>query len=209
VCGSDTYKVHKAIVCAQSDFFRAACRPDAFNEGQTGTINIPAGQGRDVAFYSQPINEEGFDWELDVETAATVKLMINYLYLHDYLEEEQTKALVAVTVLCTRENRKGLLAEHSRMYAMGDKYGISGLKALAAAKFNETGVRCHAGLVDGLIIAFKATPDSDKELREVAISRLYPYRHTYKDNAEVQTVISRLPGLSYGLYRKLLAGYPY
>ncbi|KAG2161265.1 hypothetical protein VTO58DRAFT_104176 [Aureobasidium pullulans] len=207
VCGSDTYHVHKAIICPQSEFFRAACRPHTFREGETNVIKISAGPGRDIAFYSQPLDESDFDWDLDVETTATVKLMVCYLYRHDYLEEETTEALKKKLTLCGTSNRKGLLAEHARMYAMGEKYGISGLKALAVAKFKNLFIHCHDGLAAALIIAFKGTPDTDRELRELVFMKLHPYRKAYKENAEVQAVISRVPDLCYGLYRKLSAEY--
>ncbi|KAH0146209.1 hypothetical protein KCU67_g12324, partial [Aureobasidium melanogenum] len=108
VCGSDTYLVHKAIVCPQSDFFRAACRPDTFAEGKTGVINISASSGRPNAFYDQPFNAEEFDWDLDVETTESVKLMIHYFYHHDYLERETAK-IQYYSDKC----RNGMLAEHS------------------------------------------------------------------------------------------------
>ncbi|KAG9647929.1 hypothetical protein KCU95_g15647, partial [Aureobasidium melanogenum] len=46
-CGSDTYKVHKAIVCSQSEFFKLACRKHTdfggeFKEAQSSIIEIPS-----------------------------------------------------------------------------------------------------------------------------------------------------------------------
>ncbi|KAG4261291.1 hypothetical protein FPRO03_11842 [Fusarium proliferatum] len=39
-CGKDQYRVHKAIICPRSHFFKAAC-DGKFKEAQTGTINLP------------------------------------------------------------------------------------------------------------------------------------------------------------------------
>ncbi|KAF4946278.1 hypothetical protein FGADI_11304 [Fusarium gaditjirri] len=39
-CGKDQYRVHKAIICPRSHFFKAAC-DGKFKEAQTGTIDLP------------------------------------------------------------------------------------------------------------------------------------------------------------------------
>lgn len=150
VCGSDTYNVHKAIICPQSSFFRVACQPGRFQEGTTNVINITASSGRnkpvgqvkpveaiepvEPAKPTEPTEPTEsdvvpeFDWDLDVETTTSVKLMIHYFYPHDYLERETTQT-DGVTV------HEVLLDEHARMYAMGEKYGILGLKTVALTKF--------------------------------------------------------------------------
>ncbi|PNS20447.1 hypothetical protein CAC42_5897 [Sphaceloma murrayae] len=46
-CGLNYYKVHKAVVCPQSDWFRAACRPDGFQEGMGNVVELPA-RGSDL-----------------------------------------------------------------------------------------------------------------------------------------------------------------
>ncbi|CAD0107966.1 unnamed protein product [Aureobasidium uvarum] len=67
VCGVDTYNVHRAIICPQSDFFRAACRPDTFQEGHTGVLTLPANAGRDTDAMKIPLTPDEVDWDLDVE----------------------------------------------------------------------------------------------------------------------------------------------
>jgi hypothetical protein len=84
ICGSDTYNVHKAIICPQSGFFRAACRPDTFQEGRSGIVTLPFNSGRDMDALKAPIKADEFDWDLDVEDTSAVKLMIHYFYHHDY-----------------------------------------------------------------------------------------------------------------------------
>ncbi|THX74641.1 hypothetical protein D6D04_07842 [Aureobasidium pullulans] len=203
VCGSETYNVHKAIICPQSTFFKAACRPNAFQEGRTGVIEIPATAGRNVAFCQKPIIVENFDWDLDVETTTAVKLMIHYFYHHDFFEIEGVFEHDAQS--CSTENlTQGTLAEHARMYPMGEKYGVPGLKALAVAKFLAVIPRTNAGLTAAIMIAYSTTPESDQGLRNAMIESLYCYRKAFVEVDEIQTVISKLPDLSYGLYRKML-----
>ena len=87
---------------------------------------------------------------------------------------------------------------------MGEKYGVPGLKALAVAKFLAVIPRTNAGLTAAIMIAYSTTPESDQELRNAMIESLYCYRKAFVEVDEIQTVISRLPDLSYGLYRKML-----
>ncbi|KAK6000725.1 hypothetical protein QM012_003450 [Aureobasidium pullulans] len=120
ICGSDTYNVHKNIICPQSNFFRAACRPDTFKEGQTGIITLSANPGREVNAQSSPITPDEFDWELDVENTKTVSDMIYYFYHHDYQTEENSAFR---SPPLGEHLSEGALAQHARMYAMGEKYG--------------------------------------------------------------------------------------
>lgn len=204
MCGSDTYLVHKATVCPQSDFFKAACRPDTFAEGISGIIDISASSGRGGAFYAQPCKVEDFDWDLDVETTTSVKLMIHYLYHHDY-DVEETDA-DRTSCLFSAKQRKGALIEHSRMCALGEKYGISGLKTVAREKFiKQTWHRfSHAGLSAATIIAYSTTPETDKGLQDVVMNTLFASRVHYSDDEEIQQIISGIPELGYGLFRALL-----
>ncbi|THY06133.1 hypothetical protein D6D02_02574 [Aureobasidium pullulans] len=202
VCGSETYNVHKAIICPQSTFFKIACRPNAFQEGRTGVIEIPVSSGRDAAFYKNPIAIEEFDWDLDVETATSVKLMIHYLYHHDYLE--QADSVPRVFWSTTEHLGQGILAQHSRMYAMGEKYGVPGLKALAATRYKEMSWKTDLGLTAAIMIAFKGTHDQDTRLRSTVLSQLDALREIFKGYPDVQKMISETPEIAHELYRKVL-----
>ncbi|KAF5971673.1 hypothetical protein FBULB1_9087 [Fusarium bulbicola] len=59
-CGKDQYRVHKAIICPRSKFFKAAC-DGKFKEAQTGTIDLPD------------------------DDPVAVRMMIDYLYRDTYL----------------------------------------------------------------------------------------------------------------------------
>jgi len=197
MCGSDTYKVHKAIICPQSDFFRAACRADTFQEGKTNTITIAASSGRDESTSPLALAED-FDWDLDVETTTSVKLMIHYFYHHDYLEHE-------VVHIQGLDFPKAVLDEHSRMYAMGEKYGIQGLKRVALAKFQGRGgprQMSKSSVIAAAVIAFNSTPESDKDLREAMLEHLDRSRQLFKHSVPIQKMILSMPEVAYGLYRK-------
>ncbi|KAL9560968.1 hypothetical protein ACKAV7_014997 [Fusarium commune] len=59
-CGKDQYRVHKAIICPRSHFFKAACDGE-FKEAQTGTIDLPD------------------------DDPVAVRMMIEYLYHDTYV----------------------------------------------------------------------------------------------------------------------------
>jgi hypothetical protein len=201
VCGSETYNVHKAIICPQSEFFRAACRPDAFQEGKTGVVTLPANPGRNTNAMQVPIKVDEFDWDLDVEDTSTVRLMIHYFYHHDYPSYLPTHAGHADL---TADNvAKGVLAVHSKMYAMGDKYQTPGLKALAARNFGPCWEKTFAGLNTAIVIAFMSTPETDQALRMEIVNELGKHMCIAKNDV-VDNTIKELPELVYALYRKIM-----
>ncbi|THX59129.1 hypothetical protein D6D06_02360 [Aureobasidium pullulans] len=201
-CGTDIYKVHKAIVCAQSEFFRLACRTrsDAkgdFKEGKTGIVEIPR---------SHKVDNADADWDMDAEDPKSVKLMIHYLYHMDYLEVEtaKIKAEPASTVVLKDHNLSdGILVNHARMYAMGDKYGIPGLKALAKMKFEEATKYTYAGLVKAIRIVYTSTVDSDVGLRQIIVTKLHSTGVTSSlGKPGIDQNIKELSELAYALLRK-------
>ncbi|KAI5255704.1 hypothetical protein E4T42_01694 [Aureobasidium subglaciale] len=197
-CGSDVYKVHKAIVCSQSEFFHLACcyhnDPDGdFKEGKTGVVDIPARS------------------DIDAEDLKCVKLMIHFLYHMDYLEVETAKIEAGTSPSVSKDYAigEGILIHHAMMYAMGDKYGIPGLKSLARSKFQDTWKHTAAGLVKAIKIAYTSTVDSDKGLRQVIVENLYSNvpngLSTWMKMPEIDECIKDLPELSYTLLHKELS----
>ncbi|KAI6809619.1 hypothetical protein KC342_g18313 [Hortaea werneckii] len=78
VCGSFEAKVHKCIVCPQSEFFEKACETGRWKEGDTGVIEL------------RPASHYGDDAIAEDDPEA-VRLMIDYFYLGDYDPEVITK----------------------------------------------------------------------------------------------------------------------
>ncbi|KAI4746980.1 hypothetical protein E4T50_02741 [Aureobasidium sp. EXF-12298] len=201
ICGPDTYYVHKAIICPHSEFFRAACRPDAFQEGKTGIVTLPCNPGRDMEAIKAPIQPNEFEWDLDVEDFTAVKFMIHYFYHHDYPCDIPThrdhKTWTPGNVA------KGVLAIHSKMYAMGDKYQVPGLKALAVRKFKLSYEKTCAGFDTAAVIAFMSTPETEQGMRQVIVDTLGRYPWIAK-NEVVNMTVKKIPELLYAFYRRLV-----
>lgn len=68
ICGSERIRVHKALVCSRSDFFKAACKKGTFKEGQDSVIDLSA-DGEGAVGRHHP---------------SVVRLMIEYLYTANY-----------------------------------------------------------------------------------------------------------------------------
>ncbi|KAG9573132.1 hypothetical protein KCU77_g15310, partial [Aureobasidium melanogenum] len=203
-CGTDVYKVHKAIICSQSEFFRLACRTRVdpkgdFKEGKTGVVDIP----RSIAS-----NTSDFEWDADAEDPRCVKLMVHYLYHLDYLEVETAKIKAEPAATTPSKDYTlddGILIDHARMYAMGDKYGISGRKALVKSKFEDILKYTCAGLVKAMRIAYISTVESDKGLRQLIVYKLHAYNVTISlGRLEIDQNVKDLPELGCALLRKQL-----
>jgi hypothetical protein len=142
-----------------------------------------------------------FDWDLDVEDFSAIKLLVHYFYHHDYPSELPTHA--DHNGMAAENLAKGLLAVHSKMYAMGEKYQVPALKALALRKFKTQWYNTNAGLSTAIVIAFMSTPETDRGLRD-AIIEIFG-THTWLEIFDVMDeTIKEIPELVYALYRKAL-----
>ena len=97
-----------------------------------------------------------------------------------------------------RSPKRGLVT-HARMYALADKYQISGLKALAQRKFQKAALQHWNSeeFAPALHIVFTSTLEEDRGLRDVVISTIS--RDRLLEKPEVRAVVKDLPELAFGL----------
>ncbi|KAI7265124.1 hypothetical protein KC345_g8569 [Hortaea werneckii] len=161
-CGDRTFKVHKIIICARSEYFAAACKPGAFKEGVTGTIELQSS--------SEP---DALKDDSSLDDPKAVKLMIDFLYLDDYATistyflgspPENSKNRLS----CTTDGDSGAIM-HAKVYALGGKYQIPSLQSTSLKKFEEAAVLAWDSeeFVHAVHLVYSTTPDSDKGLRGI------------------------------------------
>ncbi|KAH7112803.1 hypothetical protein B0J11DRAFT_446597 [Dendryphion nanum] len=100
------------------------------------------------------------------------------------------------------------LMTHVAVYALGEKYGIPGLKSLARKKFAHQ-IEHHLSsteFAESCQEAYETTVDSDRGLRDVIIQtfRAHPNLSLRKD---VELVVRDTPGLAFELFR-MASGLP-
>ncbi len=91
---------------------------------------------------------------------------------------------------------------HVSIYALADKYGIQGLKTLAAEKFHVQ-AREHwdnPEFPQAMHEVYESTPDNDRQLRDIVTEALQRNRSLVQ-KPEVGTVIKEINGLAYDLLR--------
>lgn len=86
--------------------------------------------------------------------------------------------------------RRFHLAIHAKIYALGEKYEIRDLKALALQKFAFEAQRHHStpSFRQGAREAYTSTVDEDRGMRNVVVETVVKNRHLLLD-AEFQSVV--------------------
>lgn len=81
-CGNDRYKVHKAVVCPRSPFFRAI-----FN-GNTKVRHLRPTSTKPEAPSSHSVMQESQESEVDMSAhePIAVQIMVTYLYRDNYYD---------------------------------------------------------------------------------------------------------------------------
>jgi hypothetical protein len=99
---------------------------------------------------------------------------------------------------------EGLLIDHAKMYAMGDKYGVPGLKDLALRKYQEAYEHTSAGFANSMIVIYTSTIDNDAGLRNAIIKILKNDITNLMKKPKINQNVKELPLLSHALLRKQL-----
>ena len=94
------------------------------------------------------------------------------------------------------------LLTHAKVYALADKYAITGLKALACSKF-ATQMAAHHGAPEAALAmqeAYESTVDSDRGLRDVVIATFRAHPELARRN-DVCDMVRETPSLAWELFR--------
>jgi hypothetical protein len=91
---------------------------------------------------------------------------------------------------------------HAKMYEMGDKYDVVGLKQLAREKFIRACTRYWDSKHFGPAVhhAFNTTPDEDQGLREV-VNSVVAQHIELLNKPEIEILAKELNGFTFGLLK--------
>ncbi|CAN9449974.1 unnamed protein product [Alternaria alternata] len=167
-CGTDTYNVHKNVVCTRAGFFKGAER---FTTGQEAAAAKA---------------------DLSEDEPEIVKLLVQYLYEGEY----------DIKLTDMAHSAQPVLLVNAKMYEIGDKYDVLGLKQLALAKFS---LACETywesqQFAPAAHYAFSTTPESDKGLRDIVTKTIADHTKTLNSPA-VEALLNEFNGLVTGVLK--------
>ncbi|KAG4292324.1 hypothetical protein FPRO06_13577 [Fusarium proliferatum] len=158
VCGQARHKVHKAVICPRSDFFKAACG-SGFKEAQTGEIELPDDDPFAVSMMIEYLYHQKctIPWDAKLvpedqrspavtsppATAPSKKTRHSFsgdsFTIHPRLHPLQGTFFSASLSEEPGSHKSLVLYQnlhvHYKLYALGQKYGIEGLQDLAIHNF--------------------------------------------------------------------------
>jgi hypothetical protein len=134
--------------------------------------------------------------DLSCDDPEAVKHMFDFMYLHTYGSPKS----------CSDGGTPADAMDislHASIYALGEKYGIAGLKEASLQKFEhsaevswKTDAFCKA-----IKIVFTSTADHDKGLRNVVLRLLSLHRREMAGDLQMEQVIREIDGLAYDLWK--------
>ncbi|KAK3681069.1 hypothetical protein B0T22DRAFT_415496 [Podospora appendiculata] len=219
-CGQDEYKVHKAIVSTRSPFFKA-CDNDFFVEGKTGVVELrevdPVAEKLMVHyFYHLDYPRQAKPVDSDVEDTSPKPLAPLPDTTSTATQHGGDLALLPIAARSPKEKTKmnGIkpkpagpppctnLAIHARLYEIGERYGIRGLKDLALEKFKSDlkSLWEPGDLMEAIEVTYSPDlgNDNDNAMRKVIVQALSAHRDLLTE-APVQEVVQKFGKLSFDL----------
>ena len=202
-CGSQDFKLHRAIVCPRSTFFAAAC------DGQFHVHKISIRQLTSCESVLTSLFQEAQTCTivLKEDDPPTVRRMLTYLYTLTYDDEGDaasaehymvngakiSKAAPTLSPPLSEEE----LSRHAKMmnnvvvYAVAQKYDISELKELATFKFRQLlWLKAPSpSLLHVVDAVFETTSIADSGLRSVVAKYCIKYRTEIVADNHLSTMI--------------------
>ncbi|KAF5265660.1 hypothetical protein FOXYS1_3509 [Fusarium oxysporum] len=171
VCGNDRYRVHRLILGGRSNFFKVACNGN-FKESD-GEINLPDDDPAAMPDYEDDVEAELSDTEYDTETRYRMRL-----FGTEFIERKRIKQLKELEWGGWQVGEPPLspqLSLHAKVYALGEKYRIEGLKKAAKGKFESEMQSGNVGIDDFAEAAeevYTSTVSEDRGLRDVVVKMI-------------------------------------
>ncbi|KAL9021688.1 MAG: hypothetical protein Q9185_001052 [Variospora sp. 1 TL-2023] len=147
MCGTESFNVHKAVICPQSKFFATAVEA-GFKESISGIVSLVK------------------------EDPQTIQRLMSFFYTGDYGDLASVPpSFFFVHEYCdagTDDRRQERLILHCAMYACADRYSVAHLKVQAKGKFQALVVLSWPLKDLPTLIAdvYTSTPSHDRGLRD-------------------------------------------
>ncbi|ENH68019.1 hypothetical protein FOC1_g10002266 [Fusarium oxysporum f. sp. cubense race 1] len=193
LCGKDQYCVHKAIICPRSHFFKAACDGE-FKEAQTGTICLPDDDPVVVRMMIEYLYHDTYAPPAGAESDRSRQERGSSTSTNSVSVQSPSQASPNQSSSTPRPSPApsptpphpprpsapqrpippANLHLHAKVYALGEKYGIQPLKALALRKFeSEAQFHLHSDdFLQGIREAYTSTVETDRPLRDAVVAIL-------------------------------------
>ncbi|KAF2440070.1 hypothetical protein P171DRAFT_368958, partial [Karstenula rhodostoma CBS 690.94] len=226
-CQDETFNVHKAIVCPQSDFFEKALTFAAGKEAEDCNVNLPSEDSAIVRLLVQYFYKADYDpvcpptGDLipgsispvqSVQHSCTGTGCYSYSCCKSYVCPHHCCGIDCsydcVEFICSRcgQAPKGnaeQLLTHVKLYEVADKYGVTGLKDLSADKFRRALLKFwnNAEFPIAAHYACSTTPDSDMGLRS-HIEKTILAHPKLLSKPEIEDMLKKFPNLAFRMLKE-------
>ncbi|GAB7362809.1 hypothetical protein MBLNU230_g3112t1 [Neophaeotheca triangularis] len=208
ICGPYHFRVHKAVLCCQSDFFKAACKDGRFIEGSTGVINLKAIDSGDQAQVDDVSNSELDDPEV-------VLCMMYFFYHHQNYETPKANLGGSANPIpnileydggTKFENGDIPAIMHAKVFAMAVKYQVHDLYKFSIRRFRQEfellaqyDTKPGALVAETLRVVYSFTPREIGELRIACVQTLNLFDSKLMDHKAIDDFVQEKHELCYDL----------
>ncbi|OJD15234.1 hypothetical protein AJ78_04495 [Emergomyces pasteurianus Ep9510] len=194
-CDTNKYHVHRVVVCNQSPFFAAALDKQ-FKEATAAEVVLEEDDPELVRLMIAHFYGAKDPTEIDIMRTGGS-------------EEEPSNETEKDTAppITTERSYQALL--NARLYAMGDKYGIEGLKTHSKTEFDNWAtdldvVECIDEFPAIIDEVFGSTPNNDRGLRDIVVPLIAKNAEIALKNQELCDVLLLLPELQMEILRRVV-----
>ncbi|CAG8950317.1 hypothetical protein HYFRA_00006810 [Hymenoscyphus fraxineus] len=177
-CKGKIFKVHKAIVCGQVDFF-AAC------ESHTGVVELTEENPAIVGYFIDFLYTDKYEPNEELTTDKFANLGAEEAAI---LSQSGSKLGAQESAM---DPSSSDLLVHSHVYVMADKYMVEPLKILAKKNFNnalsklgEKDLHIFTSVLENV---FEGSPESDRALKDPCVSFACTWYGSLRDRGEFRS----------------------